>query len=594
MFKKLIESIRGLFGTAEAPAPTPTRPRGDKKERDGQRPSRSRSGDRQRRDGEGSQGGQRRRRRPSRGGKPDGSRRPQEEKGQREQGSDASNQSGQERRQGGRRRQRRKPETPQGQGESRPQIQKHVKKELGDWDVSQFVVPEDPEKKRFHDFDLPPEVMKAIADLNFQYCTPIQAEIMGDTLAGKDATGKAQTGTGKTAAFLITIFNHLLRNPRPAEEHKPGVPRALILAPTRELVIQIAKDAYGLGPYTDINVQQVYGGTDYRKQKERIEGLPADIVVATPGRLLDFQQNKVLDLSKVEILVIDEADRMLDMGFIPDVKRIVYSTPPKQKRQTLFFSATLSGDVLNLANSWTTDAIQVEIEPEQVAVDTVEQLVYVVTNDDKDALLVNLVKSQTMDRVILFSNRREDSRKLADLLHKHGVECAILSGDVPQRRRIRTLEEFKEGKFQVLVATDVAGRGIHIEGLEHVINYTLPLDPEDYVHRIGRTGRAGSAGTSISFADEEDSYQIPVIEEFIGNKLNCMTPEEGLLAMPEPVAQGRHPQNLSRRVDGNGGGRDGGRGGRGGNRGRSGGGGRGRSGGGGRGPRSGKPSGGGN
>ncbi len=270
---------------------------------------------------------------------------------------------------------------------------------------------------------------------------------------------------------------------------------------------------------------------DYEKQRRRL-GKPVDIVVATPGRLLDFKRRKDLDLRQVEMLILDEADRMLDMGFIPDVRQIVYSTPHKDKRQTLFFSATLTPEVTRLSASWTRDPVAVEIEPEQVAVDTVEQMVYIITTDKKFALTYNIITRQDIDRVLVFCNRRDETRRLAEMLDRYQINCAVLSGEVPQKKRIRTLDEFKAGKIRVLVATDVAGRGIHIEGMDYVINFTLPHDPEDYVHRIGRTGRAGAAGTSISFACEDDSFYLPAIEEFIGRSLHCIQPEEGWLTLP--------------------------------------------------------------
>jgi ATP-dependent RNA helicase RhlB len=348
-------------------------------------------------------------------------------------------------------------------------------------------------------------VLHAVADAGFQYCTPIQAEIMPATLKGRDAFGRAQTGTGKTAAFLITVLTRMLANPikgkRPA-----GTPRVLIIAPTRELVLQIADEAQLLSTYCSFSIVSVFGGMDYEKQRRQLHGKPVDIViVATPGRLLDFKRRRDLDLKQVEMLILDEADRMLDMGFIPDVRQIVYSTPHKDKRQTLFFSATLTPDVTRLSASWTRDPVSVEIEPEQVAVDTVDQVVYIVTTDEKFALTYNIITRKNLKRVLVFCNRRDETRRLAETLDRYRINCAVLSGEVPQKKRIRTLEEFKAGKIRVLVATDVAGRGIHIEDMDYVVNFTLPHDPEDYVHRIGRTGRAGSAGTSISFACEEDS-----------------------------------------------------------------------------------------
>jgi ATP-dependent RNA helicase RhlB len=407
-------------------------------------------------------------------------------------------------------------------------------KKVEQWNPESFSVPAVEGKKRFHDLQLPDPLMHAIADLGFQYCTPIQAEILPSTLQGKDATGRAQTGTGKTAAFLITVLTHMLRKPASAKR-KPGLPRVLVLGPTRELVMQIGEEAKALSKYTRFNIVNVFGGMDYEKQRRQLGQGKTDIVVATPGRLLDFKRSKAIDLRQVELVIIDEADRMLDMGFIPDVRKIIYSTPHKSKRQTMLFSATLTPEVSRLAEQWTRTPVTVEIEPEQVAVDTVEQLVYIVTGEEKLTLLYNILTQKKLNRVLIFCNRKDETRRLADLLSRYNIDCAILSGDIRQQTRIRTLEKFKAGKIRVLVATDVAGRGIHIDGMDHVINYTLPRDPEDYVHRIGRTGRAGSAGTSISFADEDDSFNIPAMEKLLGNKLPCIYPQEEWLApLPPP------------------------------------------------------------
>jgi ATP-dependent RNA helicase RhlB len=402
------------------------------------------------------------------------------------------------------------------------------------WDVSKFKVDSLEGKTQFHDFNLPTPLFHAIFDLGFQYCTPIQAEILPSTLSGKDATGRAQTGTGKTAAFLITVITRMLNNPIQGKQ-KPGTPRVLVIAPTRELVLQISEEARQLAKYCAMNIVSVFGGMDYEKQKKQLTNARVDIIVATPGRLLDFQRRGDLNLKKVEIMIIDEADRMLDMGFIPDVRKIIYSTPKKDKRQTMLFSATLTREVIRLAEQWTRDPVTIEIEPEQIAVDTVEQIVYLVTLSEKFTLLFNIISKQNLDRVLIFCNRRDEVRRLAEMLTRYGINCAELSGDVPQNKRIRRLNDFKNKKIRALVATDVAGRGIHIEGMDHVINYTLPRDPEDYVHRIGRTGRAGSAGTSVSFADEEDAFYLPPIEKFMGRKLNCIQPEDEWLTKPVPV-----------------------------------------------------------
>ena len=403
------------------------------------------------------------------------------------------------------------------------------------WCLEDFQVPEREGKVRFHDLGLPLALMRAVHDCGFAYCTPIQAEILPATLAGRDAVGQAQTGTGKTAAFLLTILARFTNADR-EEKRDTGEPRALILAPTRELVVQIGRDAEALARYLPIRVMAVYGGIDYQKQLAAVERQRIDLLVATPGRLLDFMRRQAVRLGRVEVLVIDEADRMLDMGFIPDVRRIVYGTPPKERRQTLFFSATITPEVERLAAQWTRDPVRVAIEPEQVAVDTVEQIAYVANGEEKYAILYNLIVKRDLRRVMVFANRRDETRRLAERLRAHDIDCALLSGDVPQKKRMRILDDFRRGKIRVLVTTDVAGRGIHIDGVSHVINYTLPYEPEDYVHRIGRTGRAGALGTAISFACEEGGFYLPDIEEFIGRKLPCADPPEELLEEPPPAA----------------------------------------------------------
>ena len=432
----------------------------------------------------------------------------------------------------------RPPRPPESHPANLPSVQEMAetsRKAHAGWDPSQFSVEPAEGKTRFQDLALAPEIMHAIADLGFKYCTPIQAQVLPHTLQGRDAFGKAQTGTGKTAAFLITMLNRFMAQPGRAER-KPGTPRALILAPTRELCIQIHKDATSLMPYTGLNVAAVFGGMDYEKQKRQLRGQVIDIVAATPGRLLDFKKRGDLDLREVEILVIDEADRMLDMGFIPDVRTIVHSTPNKEHRQTLFFSATMTPDVQRLAAQWTRDPVSIEIEPEQVATDTVDQVVYIVTADEKFALLYNILKRENAQRVIVFVNRRDHAEHLLARLQAYAINGALLSGAVPQEKRLRVLEQFREGKVQVLVATDVAGRGIHVDGVSHVINFNLPFDAEDYVHRIGRTGRAGKTGISVSFACEDDSFYIPAIEKYLGNALVCTHPEDEWLVLPPPTA----------------------------------------------------------
>ncbi len=400
------------------------------------------------------------------------------------------------------------------------------------WDDSVFKVAVADGKTRFLDFELPNQILRAIYDLNFQYCTPVQAQVLPQSLAGEDVSAQAQTGTGKTAAFLITIFSHILKNP--LEEKRKGTPRALILAPTRELVMQIEKDARLLGKYSQCTILSLVGGIDYNKQMQKLRNDSVDIIAATPGRLIDFRKQHLVDLSKVEILIIDEADRMLDMGFIPSVKSIVLSTPAKAKRQTMFFTATMNSDVKRLAESWTRQAIEVSIMPEEIAVSSVEQITYITTKSEKFTLFYNLMMQKHMERVLVFVNRKDVARDLKETMETYGITCTLLSGDVEQRQRIKRLENFREGKVRVLVATDVASRGIHVEGISHVVNYNLPQDTEEFVHRIGRTGRAGATGIAISFADEEDSHEIPHLEEYMKRKMECVYPDETLLA---PVAE---------------------------------------------------------
>ncbi len=411
-------------------------------------------------------------------------------------------------------------------GKDQAPLQKKRKKS---WNLDSFPVEPAEGKVRFHDFDIPLSVMRAIHDQKFRYCTAIQGKALEDVLAGKDLIGKANTGTGKSAVFLIAILSRLIRKRGTGKKKEV---RSLVLAPTRELVMQIAKDGKELAKYSNVIFQPVYGGVDYQKQMDALRLKRCDVVIATPGRLIDFLGKNVVDLGKCEILVLDEADRMLDMGFIPDVRRIVGRTPNRKMRQTMLFSATVPEDVTRLASQWCVEPRMVEAEPEQIAVETVEQVVYLTTSEDKYKVLYNLIKQHSEDRILVFANMRNETRKLSDRLQRNGIDCVLLSGDVQQNKRVTRLERFRAGKVKVLVATDVAGRGIHIEGITFVVNYTLPYEPEDYVHRIGRTGRAGAVGKAVSFACEEGAFYLPDIEEYLGEKLECIVPEESLLEPP--------------------------------------------------------------
>ena len=405
------------------------------------------------------------------------------------------------------------------------------------WSPDSFQVPPEEGKRRFHDFDLPVEIMHAIADLGFRYCTPIQAASLDKAMAGENVAGRAQTGTGKTAAYLVAILTRYLRTPD-KRQNKPATPRALVIAPTRELCVQICSDAQALGKYCGLRSLAVFGGMDYSRQQKALQDDVVDLLAATPGRLLDFQRQHIVDLSKVDTLVIDEADRMLDMGFIPDVRKIIRALP--RERQTLLYSATLDDEVMRLAAQWMPNPVKVEIEPEQPANANIEQKVLIVTSAQKFAVLCNLLKRHEGERVLVFGNRRASTDALADRLRRHGFPCELLSGDVSQATRMNVLERFKAGDVKVVVATDVAGRGLHIADIGLVVNFELPYEAEDYVHRIGRTGRAGKVGTAVSFADEDESFVIPDIEAFLGEPLKTTMLDEGdPLLEPPPPAQRR-------------------------------------------------------
>ena len=412
------------------------------------------------------------------------------------------------------------------------------------WDPASFAVEPVEGKKRFHDFDLPGEVMHGIADLGFKYCTEIQAMSLGYALEGKNVAGKAITGSGKTAAFLVAILTRYLRTPENRAD-KGGVPRALVIAPTRELVIQICKDADAIGKYCNLRSLAVYGGMDYERQKRELLNAPVDLLVATPGRLLDFCQQHVIDLSRVDTLVIDEADRMLDMGFIPDVRRIIGHLPAKDKRATMLYSATLTDDVMRLASQWMDDPVRAEVESDQVATDTVRQVVYVTRSENKFKMLFNHIAMHPDSRTIVFCNRKNTTEDVYESLKCRGIAVEQLSGDVNQNKRLQVLEDFRAGKVKIVIATDVAGRGIHVDDIEYVINFDFPYQAEDYVHRIGRTGRAGNTGIAISFADEDESFAIPDIEEYIQEPLKCTMIQDDDPLLKELPPRGKTAEAVS-------------------------------------------------
>jgi ATP-dependent RNA helicase RhlB len=386
-------------------------------------------------------------------------------------------------------------------------------------------------KTRFTDFDLAKEVLCGIQDLQFEYCTPIQQLCLPPLLAGKDVTGKAQTGTGKTAAFLSSSITYILRHPK--KDREPGTCRALVLAPTRELAIQIYKDAEAIGKYCGLNNLVIFGGMGYREQRDALRR-PIDILVGTPGRIIDYSRSGHLELGETEILVIDEADRMLDMGFIPDVRRIVVKTPPPGTRQTMLYSATLTPNIVRLVERWLKEPVTLESEPEQLVTGLIDQRFYAVAADEKFALLLWLLGHDDAGRILVFCNRRDGCLRIARRLTRYAVHCGLLTGDVPQEKRLKILERFRTGQTRVLVATDVAARGIHVESVSHVVNYDMPQDPEDYVHRIGRTGRAGETGKSVAFVDEYGGYVIPALEKLLGDKISCIPTTEDMVRLPQP------------------------------------------------------------
>ena len=394
-------------------------------------------------------------------------------------------------------------------------------------------------KMRFGDFDLHREVLFGVQAAGFKYCSPIQALALPELLKGRDLAGKAQTGTGKTAAFLLAVFDKLLKNPLP--ERRKGSPRVLILAPTRELAIQIHKDALQLGVFTGLTSLVVFGGMDHAGQQRSLD-TGIDLLIGTPGRIIDYSRSRFLDLSFVEILIIDEADRMLDMGFIPDVRRIVSQLPKRGERQTMLFSATLSEDILRLSSGWLADPFVVESEPEQLVSDNIDQTFYSVLREEKLALLLYIFRTEPFERMIIFGNRKDVNLRLQQDLERYGWHIPVLSGDIPQEKRMKILERFRTGEVKIVIATDVAARGIHVEDVSIVVNYDLPERAEDYIHRIGRTGRAGKTGKSISFLCEYGAYYLPAIEELLGVTFSSKLPTEEMLELPPEVPGARPPR----------------------------------------------------
>lgn len=383
----------------------------------------------------------------------------------------------------------------------------------------------------FRQFQLDQRLLDALDDAGFHHCTAIQAESLPILLAGQDIAGQAQTGTGKTAAFLLAIMQHLLAKPLSGGQCRH--PRALVIAPTRELAIQIHKDALLLGKYSGLTLGLVYGGVDYDKQRTRLES-GVDILIGTPGRLIDYLKQGVFNLKTLEIVVLDEADRMFDLGFIRDVRYMFRRMPKPVERLSMLFSATLSFRVTELAYEHMNNPKFIRINPEQVTAERVTQVLYHVANEEKIPLLIGLLKKIDPKRTIIFVNTKRTAEKVWGFLEGNHYHASILSGDVPQRKRQQLFQEFSEGKLPILVATDLAARGLHIPDVSHVINFDLPQNAEDYVHRIGRTARAGASGDAVSFACEQFVYSLTEIEDFVGYKLPVRKLEPELLGTPLP------------------------------------------------------------
>ena len=378
---------------------------------------------------------------------------------------------------------------------------------------------------KFKDLHIPKKVLEGIKAAGFSDCTPVQALTLPDALKGKDVAGQAQTGTGKTAAFLIAVFSRMLKLPPP---DKGPNPRALIIAPTRELVIQIEEEAKLLGGPSGFRILSVFGGVDYLKQREQLTK-QVDILIGTPGRLIDYLKQKVYSLKQTQFLVIDEADRMFDMGFISDLRFLLRRMSPYNKRQSMLFSATLSHRVMELCYEHMNMPEKFSVTPDKITVEQIEQAIYHVGLSEKFGFLLGFLRREHGGRYLIFCNTKAAAERLEALLSTNGISTAAITGDLPQNKRMRVLASFKDGSLPVLAATDVASRGLHIDGVTHVINYDLPQDPEDYVHRIGRTARAGAEGKAISLACENYVHSLESIEEFIKQKIPVMNITEDMI-----------------------------------------------------------------
>mgnify|MGYP001085805434 FL=1 len=415
---------------------------------------------------------------------------------------------------------------------------------------------------RFDTLSLHESLQAGIRDAGFEFCTPIQAQTLPIALKGDDVAGQAQTGTGKTAAFLIAAYQKLLSQEAPAasdDDKAQKQPRIFALAPTRELAVQIAQDAEDLGKHTGLKIGLAFGGTDYEKQRRTLEE-GVDLLIGTPGRIIDYYKQGVFKLDRVEVAILDEADRMFDLGFIKDIRYLLRRLPPPDKRLNLLFSATLSHRVLELAYEHMNEPELIQIEPDKVTADRVRQAVFFPSNAEKLPLLVGLIREMGQARIMVFVNMKREADRVESYLNANGIQASAISGDVPQKKRLRMLRDFQAGELQVLIGTDVASRGLHIPDVQYVINYDLPQDAEDYVHRIGRTARAGAAGDAISFACESYAMSLPDIEDYIGHKIPVASFTEAQL--PEITKPKRRPPRKGPPRHKSGGSRGGGSGGR--------------------------------
>ncbi|MDJ0710436.1 MAG: DEAD/DEAH box helicase [Woeseiaceae bacterium] len=401
---------------------------------------------------------------------------------------------------------------------------------------------------RFDSLPLHEKVLAGIRDAGFEFCTPIQASTLPIALKQHDVAGQAQTGTGKTAAFLIAAYERLMNHP--VEFDGPHQPRVFALAPTRELAVQIANDAEVLGKHTGLRIGLAFGGTDYDKQRKTLED-GVDLLIGTPGRIIDYYKQGVFKLDRVEVAILDEADRMFDLGFIKDIRYLLRRLPKPEKRLNLLFSATLSHRVMELAYEHMNEPELIRIEPDKVTADRVRQAIFFPSNEDKLPLLIGLVREMGAARIMIFVNMKREAERVQDFLEANGINARAISGDVPQKKRLRMLMDFQSGDLPVLIGTDVASRGLHIPDVQYVINYDLPQDAEDYVHRIGRTARAGAAGDALSLGCETYVMSLPDIEEYIGHKLPVAnySPED-LPDIVKPKPRSRKPRGAPRRRPG--------------------------------------------